>query len=195
MTIALTKKMVAVLIGICILSSCSRPVAYFQRGPVESYAAPITQLETTHVSGQAVEAPTDLAAQANATVLQIEAYVRQDSKLVANKKLNERIVRVKNLLASTAGTVSPKASQTTHGMNVAERLISKKINRKIGHQLAPNHPEKVMVKTGQLIGSVVLLIAGLVLLIAGTGTVAFIGIIVALIGAVGTIISLLGIDS
>lgn len=195
MTSQFTKHISVALLGIAILSSCSRPVAYYQHSPIVPYAVPATQTETTPVAEQTAETATELAEQANATVAQIEAYVRQDSKLVANKKLNNRMVRVKNLLASSAGTISPVSLPTTRKMNVAERLILKKMNRKIGQQLAPNHPEKALVKTGQLIGSLVLLIAGLVLLIAGSGTVAFIGLIVALVGAVGTIVSLLGIDS
>ncbi|QJD81449.1 hypothetical protein HH216_20800 [Spirosoma rhododendri] len=71
----------------------------------------------------------------------------------------------------------------------------RKVNKQISRQLAPNQPQKAMIKKGKLIGSVVLLIAGLLMLIFGTGTLAFIGLIVSLVGAVGTIVSLIGIDS
>jgi hypothetical protein len=40
-----------------------------------------------------------------------------------------------------------------------------------------------------------LLIAGLLMLILGTGTLAFIGLIVGLLGALGVLVSVLGIDS
>lgn len=45
---------------------------------------------------------------------------------------------------------------------------------------------------GQLIGGLVLLIGGLILLIAGTGTVAFTGLILSLIGALGVILGFFG---
>ncbi|MVM41885.1 hypothetical protein GO730_36450 [Spirosoma sp. HMF3257] len=68
----------------------------------------------------------------------------------------------------------------------------RKINKQINRQLAPNHSEKTMANPVILIGGIVLLIGGLILLIAGTGTAAFIGLILALIGALGTILGLFG---
>ncbi|MVM32818.1 hypothetical protein GO755_22445 [Spirosoma sp. HMF4905] len=68
----------------------------------------------------------------------------------------------------------------------------KKINRQINHQLAPNHTEKTTIRPVILIGGIILLIGGLILLIAGTGTAAFIGLIIALIGGLGTILGLFG---
>ena len=69
----------------------------------------------------------------------------------------------------------------------------KKMNKQINRQLAPAHPEKAMLSRGYLIGGgAVLLIGGLLLLIIGTGTAAFIGLIIALVGAVGLILALVG---
>ena len=69
------------------------------------------------------------------------------------------------------------------------------MNKQISKQLAPNHPEKALIGKGKLIGSLVLLVAGLLMLILGTGTLAFIGLIIGLVGALGVIVSVLGIDS
>ncbi|AUD07342.1 hypothetical protein CWM47_16630 [Spirosoma pollinicola] len=69
----------------------------------------------------------------------------------------------------------------------------KKINKHIRKQLAPNQPEKAMLSKGKLIGGIVLLIAGLIMLIAGMGTVAFIGLILSLLGFLGVIVGLFGI--
>ena len=44
-----------------------------------------------------------------------------------------------------------------------------------------------------MIGASVLLIVGLLMLIAGTGTVAFIGLILSLIGALGILVNVFGI--
>lgn len=98
-------------------------------------------------------------------------------------------------LGSTRETTSPATTHAVRKMNGVQRLLLKKLNKRIGQQLAPNHPEKALVKTGKLVGSLVLLIGGLLMLILGSGTVAFIGLIVALVGGVGTIVSLFGIDS
>ncbi|MBD2754011.1 hypothetical protein IC230_13975 [Spirosoma sp. BT704] len=70
----------------------------------------------------------------------------------------------------------------------------KVINRKISRQLAPSRPEKAMVNRPiQVIGASVLLVGGLLLLILGSGTVAFIGLILSLVGGVGVIVGLFGI--
>ncbi|MVM32819.1 hypothetical protein GO755_22450 [Spirosoma sp. HMF4905] len=50
-----------------------------------------------------------MLAKANATITQVEIYVRNDRKLATNKKLTERMSRVKNLLASAPGTLAPEA--------------------------------------------------------------------------------------
>ena len=194
MTTLFTKRMGAALTGLAIVSSCSRPVAYFQRGPVDPSVSPKSQLVATP-SAQASEAPAKLLTQVNTTVSQLEAYVRSDNKLATDEKLSKRMVRVKNLLTSTHETLGSKTTYAPHKMNVVERLMIKRMNKQIGQQIAPNNPEKALVKQGQLIGGLVLLIVGLLLLILGTGTVAFIGLIVSLVGALGVIISVLGIDS
>lgn len=133
--------------------------------------------------------------QTSETLPQPDAYVSMGSKPVSQTKLNERTARMTNLLGSTHVTTSPVATQASRKMNGVQRLLLKKLNKRIGHQLAPNHPEKALVKTGKLVGSLVLLIGGLLMLIIGSGTVAFIGLIIALVGGVGTVVSLFGIDS
>jgi hypothetical protein len=191
MTSTFTQHLCAALIAAALLTSCSRPVAYFQRGPAESFATSNTQAIATPV--QASTTLDQPPVQTNTTTAQFEAYGSIDSKPATNKTLSKRMVRLKNLLASTAGTMSPKVTNAPHKMNLMERLVIKKMNKHISKQLAPNHPEKAMINTGKLIGGAVLLIAGLIMLFAGTGTVAFIGIILSLVGALGILVSVLGI--
>ncbi|GAB4015891.1 hypothetical protein [Spirosoma koreense] len=179
----------ALLVGIAVLSSCSRPVAYFQRGPVESSlpkASVVTIASPVQTANPAVrEFPeTDL------TSTLAEASVGNTRNESTGQQLARHAVRAKSLLASPQAT---KAVASSRKLNLVERLVLKKLNKKISKQLAPNHPEQAMLKTGTLIGSLVLLVGGLILLIAGTGTVAFIGLILSLIGAVGTIVALFGI--
>ena len=105
------------------------------------------------------------------------------------------MARIRKILTSTAGMRSSDAIRAPHKVNGIERLLLKKMNKKISKQLASNHPEKALVNKGKLFGSLVLLIAGLLMLILGTGTLAFIGLIVGLVGALGVLVSVLGIDS
>ncbi|UFH52845.1 hypothetical protein [Spirosoma sp. KNUC1025] len=182
-----TQRLGAILIGVAIFSSCSRPTAYFQRGsygPLSTYNAPTAQSTTL-----SAELPTPV----DATSSQTEAYVRADDKLSSTKTVDGRMARVKSLLAANHTMPVAKATYPARKLNVVGRFVLKKLNRKIGKQLAPNNPEKTMIRQLPLIGGIVLLIGGLVLLIAGTGTAAFIGLIVALIGAVGVITGLFGI--
>ncbi|SFB91811.1 hypothetical protein [Spirosoma endophyticum] len=190
MTSTFTQHLWAALLGIAVLSSCSRPVAYFQRGPVESFATANPQPVATPV--QAITTLNQLPVKAT-TIAQPEAYASTDSRLITKKNVTKRMVRLTNLLTSVAGTMSPKATTAPRKMNLMERLVLKKMNKQISKQLAPNHPEKAMLNTGKLIGGAVLLIAGLIMLFAGTGTVAFIGIILSLVGALGILVGVLGI--
>ena len=195
MTSTLLQRVGAALVGIALFSSCSRPVAYFQRGPADPAIVRQTQTVASATAVPVVALPTESVAQVTETLPSSDAYVSVSSKPVTHKQVNERSVRMTNLLGSARATLSPTATHAARKMNGIQRLMLKQLNKRIGHQLAPNHPEKALVKTGKLVGSLVLLIGGLLLLILGTGTVAFIGLIVSLVGGVGVVVSLFGIDS
>ncbi|GAB3704392.1 hypothetical protein GCM10027592_35680 [Spirosoma flavus] len=193
MSSTFTKPFYASLVALAMLASCSRPVAYFQRGPVTSSATASVQPNT--LITQHVIEPAQTEATANITAYHSEANVQKDSKLATSTALNKRMIRIGKMLAASAATSGSSITVAPHKMNGLERLILKKLNRQLGKQLAPSHPQKAMVAKGKLAGSIVLLIAGLLMLILGTGTLAFIGLIVSLVGAVGTIVSLFGTDS
>ena len=98
---------------------------------------------------------------------------------------------MKHLLAASHSTLAPTAVAAPRKLNLIERIVLKKVNKKISHRLAPAHPDKAMLSKGPiLIGGAVLLTGGLLLLIMGSGTVAFIGLIASLIGALGVILGL-----
>ena len=193
MTVTFNRHLCTALLGVALFSSCSRPVAYFQRGPVDASTARNTQSETIAPLAQPVATTTQPLTQANTAITQLDAYVQKDSKLATNKILSKRIARIKNLLASTTGTLSQKATNAPHKANLMERLMLKKMNKQISKQLAPNHVEKAMLNKGKLIGGIILLIAGIVLLIAGSGTAIFIGILLSILGVLGVLVGLLGI--
>ena len=190
-----TKPFYASLLAVAMLASCSRPVAYFQCGLVDPSATASVQISTMTTPTQRVIESAQPGAPANITAYQSEANIRKDSKLATSTTLNKHMTRIGKMLTSSTTASGSYATRAPHKMNGMERLILKKLNRKIGKQLAPSHPQKAMVAKGKLAGSLVLLIAGLLMLILGTGTLAFIGLIVGLVGAVGTIVSLIGTDS
>lgn len=205
MTSTFTKHLCAALMGVAILSSCSRPVAYFQRGPVSPYNTPKTETvavvtpapaeatqpaETVATAPVAVAtpAPADQIAQATAAMTQIEAYVRNDSKLATDKKLNQRMDRVKTMLASatTKASLAPNATTSTKKMSLLERMATKRIDKQIKNKLSP---ERTMAKSILTIGLVIAAI-GLILILVGSGTL---GVIALIVGLVLVVLDLLDI--
>ena len=206
-----TKHIYAALLGVAVLSSCSRPVAYFQRGPVQHYNTPTTEtvavatpIETAQPAEAVVAAPVAVeaapvavapatpavqVAQANATMSQIEAYVRNDSKLAADKKLNKRMDRVKSMLASaeTKSSLASTSTTTTKKANLLERMATKKIDKQIKHKLSP---ERTMAKSLLTIGLIVA-VAGLILLLVGGTGLGALGGIALVVGLVLILIDLL----
>lgn len=191
MTYSLTKYLCAALLSIGLLSACSRPTAYFQPSSVYHVSQP--EPVNLKVTVAEATAPAGPLAQATVTLSQLDAYVRSDRNLASNEKLNSHLNRAKKLLAASHEAGAPKVAPVATKKTIMQRLVLRKINRQLGKQLAPNQPEKALLAhTGQLIGGLVLLVGGLILLIAGTGTAAFIGLILALIGALGVILGFFG---
>ncbi|AKD54714.1 hypothetical protein [Spirosoma radiotolerans] len=200
-----SKHIVAALLGAAVFSSCSRPVAYFQPSarehfattpakvvsitPTESAAPVVAQTPVT----EAVATPSAQVAQTTAALDQVDAMVRNDSKLSADKTVQKRLNKVRTLLAanSAKATLTPTEVNAPKKMNLMERMMLKKINKKISKQLAPANPEKTMVNSGTLAGGAVLVIVGLLLLILTSGTAATVGLVAVLVGAVILLIGLL----
>lgn len=197
-----SKHIVAALLGTVVFSSCSRPVAYFQPSAREHYAtapakvAPVAQPESAAtVVAQtpvmaSVTAPAEQVAQTTAALDQMDAMVRNDSKLSADKTVQKRLNKVRTLLAAKAA-LAPTEASAPKKMNLMERVMLKKMNKKISKQLAPANPEKAMANTGTLAGGAVLVIVGLLLLILTSGTAATVGLVAVLVGAVLLLIGLL----
>jgi hypothetical protein len=199
----LSKHLFAAFIGAAILSSCSRPVAYFQPSARESFksvqpqtVATVTPVEATQPAAEAevatavVSTPVEQQiAQTKQAVDQVEAYVRNDSKLASNKKLAKRMVRLNEMLATTSNkaAVSTNAASTKK-MSFMERTMLKKIDKKIKNHVAPDQTNAMNsnVRLGVIIG-----IIGLLLLILGGGGA--LGIIGAIGLVVGLVLILLGV--
>ncbi len=196
-----SKHIFAVLLGTVILSSCSRPVAYFQPGARENFKStqPVTVAAATPVeSVQATETaqPVDVAttspvvstpvdqqlAQTKQAINEVDAYVRNDNKLASSKKLARRMVRLNELLATTSAEAAVSTNAVSvRKMSLMERTMLKKIDKNIKNHIAPDKTQAISsnVRLGIIIG-----IVGLLLLILGGGGV------LAVIGSVGLIVGL-----
>jgi hypothetical protein len=150
MTTIFTQSLCAALLAVAMLTSCSRPVAYFQRGPVDSSNKTSTRIVTLATPAQHLTGPTQPLMQASTIADQPEAYARKDNRLSTPKSSGKRIIRIREILTSTAGTVRSEAISAPHKITSIERLFLRKMNKRISKQLAPNHPEKVLVVDSSL---------------------------------------------
>lgn len=201
MTKRLTIHLSNLLVVGALLGACSRPVAYFQpeqqvhySSPTTSVAAKTGQVEQPVPPADAPVATVTVAGpttQVNASIDQVEVYVRNDHKLAQNKQLSRRIDRLKHLVSASAATETVTSTAPSHKMSVLEQLMMKKLSKKISRHIAPTNPKKPMVNGGLLTGGAVLLIGGLLLLLLSSGTGATIGVIVALVGLLALIFGLL----
>ncbi|WP_420147757.1 hypothetical protein [Spirosoma sp.] len=197
-----TQKLLAGFFMIAAFTSCSRPTAYFQPSAREHFATntakpesakPVEAPAPAAVTPAVAAAPAEQVTQANAALDQVDALVRNDSKLAADKSVQKRLNRVRTLLATTSAknNLSPTGTTAPKKMNLVERLMVKKMNKKISKQLAPANPEKAMISTGTLAVGAVLVIVGLLLLLLTTGTGVTVGVISLLVGAVILLVGLL----
>lgn len=199
MTKRFTLYLGSLLLTGALLGACSRPVAYFQPEQRVHYSSPTAAVapktDVVEQSVAPVESPAVVASVSEANVPavadQLDALVRNDSKLAENKQLSKRVSRLKNMLSESATQKTVAATTTVRKANVLERLMIKKLNKKISKHLAPDSPKKPMVNGGLLAGGVILLVIGLLLLLLGSGTGATIGLIAAIVGALALIFGLL----
>jgi hypothetical protein len=192
----------AALLGVSMLSSCSRQAAYFQPTSREQFKS--TQPETASVAKQTQSTSVEATSATEAVVLperalsvqqvdqaklamnRVEAYVRNDSRLTSNSKLTKRMARVSELMARTGSqtdlsTKAVSAQKTT----LIQRVMLKRIDKKIKNHLSP---ERAMAKSLLTIGAIVGII-GLLLLILNVASP--LGIIALIVGLVLILVDLL----
>ncbi len=122
----------------------------------------------------------------------MDALVSANPSLAENKRVEKRMSKVRTMLTNmSTANAAPAATAAPKKMNLVQRMMLKKMDRKISRQLAPANPEKAMISTGTLALGAVLVIVGLLLIIFATGTGATIGIIALLAGAVVLLLGLL----
>lgn len=197
--------MLAALSLATVLSSCNRQQALFQRTSAVSYATPAPAKANPAEAEQAavttepapvipadVAAPAPAAVQAKAALAQMDALVSANPSLAENKRVDKRMSKVRTMLTTmSTASAAPTTTVAPKKMNLVQRMMLKKMDRKISKQLAPANPEKAMISTGTLALGAVLVIVGLLLILLTTGTGATIGIIALLAGAVVLLLGLL----
>jgi len=202
-----SKHAYAALLGLVVMASCSRPVAYFQRGSVEHYkttttiaaATPVVETTPAAVVSEipAVVSSSDAAvanaevqlAQAKTTMNEVEAYVRNDNKLASNKKLTKRMERVKTMLNSVSAQKLATTASTKKA-SLMEKMVAKRLDKQVKNKLAPESPAKAMARSMLTIG-VIVAVAGLLLLLIGNGAGVVIGGIALVVGLILVLLDLL----
>lgn len=197
----LSKHLFVVFVGTTFLASCSRPVAYFQPSAREHFtsaqpvaiavtppadATPSTETAQPVDVATAVPKPaapaTQQLVQTKQAVSQLEAYVRNDTKLASNKKLAKRMTRLNEMLtaSNSQATLSANAAPAKK-VSLMERMMLKKMDKKIKNHVAPDEAKAMNsnVRLGLIIGLI-----GLILWLLGGGSV------LALIGLIGFIVGL-----
>lgn len=198
-----TQPILASLFMIALFAACSRPVAYLQPSAREHFTTTsakspnVTKAPTsviTETPTMAINATSaEQLSQAKAALDQVDAMVRNDSKMASNKTVQKRLNRIRTLMAATSAKASltPNATNGPRKMNLVERLVVKKMNKKISKQLAPANPDKAMAITGVLALGAVLVLGGLLVTLLTTGTGVTIGVIMIVAGLVCLLIGLL----
>lgn len=195
MTHFFTRSLCSTVLAVALLVSCTRPVAYFQRGPVQPASRSVGQTVTMIKPVQQPDESSQVVAQSRTTVNPADAYVWQTDQLPVSNALGNRISQAGTRLVSSTGAQRLTETNAPRKLTGMERLVLRKVNKQISRQLAPNQPQKPMISKGKLILSILVLIAGVLLMTLSTGPLIFIGLVVTLFGALGTIVSLIGIDS
>lgn len=180
-----------------LLAACSRPVAYFQNSPRESFATATSPAPEASVTPVALnESVTPDLAKVEAPRIssiptamdQVDALVRNDSKLAADRTVQKRMDRVRTLLATSARVDKSASGHTVRQSNFAERLMTKKLDKQITKKFSPQQPT---LNSGTLATGAVLVIIGLLLMLLTTGTAATIGLIALVIGVIALLLGLL----
>ncbi|GAA4403456.1 hypothetical protein GCM10023187_19530 [Nibrella viscosa] len=162
----LTKNAFFALATAALLSACSRPYATFQRTQHENFHAQKVEAVVTPVQDEVQVAQITESATVAAPV-QTEALASVENKAVANKKLEKRMAKVQNLLTAAAekNALAPQASNAPQKLNMVEKMLLKKIDKKIKNKVAPD--EAKALNSNIRIGLILLLAAIVLALIPG----------------------------
>ncbi|MVM38162.1 hypothetical protein GO730_12175 [Spirosoma sp. HMF3257] len=183
------------------ITSCSRPVAYFQPSIREHIVTNVEQTKPLDVNQTPTDQPIielnmpQQLVQATSKADTVDALVRANSQLTTTqaKTVQKRLNRVQTCLGleATKASQAPTKIATPRKMNLLERMMLKKLNRQISKQLAPANPDRTLASTSILILGAVLVLGGILLLALTSGGGFALGAIALAAGLVILLIELL----
>lgn len=192
----LAQRITMFLAGTALITSCSRPYATVQRTPTQKFAT-TTTAQTAPVQAIApaeaetpvvVDAPAATPAPAvdvAAVQTQLNEAVASNKTVMADKRVQKQMAKINAVLATSnqKSTMTPTA--TAKKMNMVERMMVKKIDKKIKNKMSP---DQTMAKSLLTLGAIIA-IAGLVLMLLGVASP--LGLIALIVGLVLILVDLL----
>ena len=196
-----TKHTILALAVTAFLGSCSRPVATFQPSKAERFYS--AQTATAPVATQdvvtsepvaaapvatesVVEATPAASANIDQALTKVEAYASTKAGSKDARKLERRITKIREVLATSPQRVEATTGATKKA-TLVQRMMMKSMDKKIQKHLAP---EQTMLTSTMTAGLVIGLI-GLLLLLLTSGIGATIGLIALVAGIVLVILGLI----
>lgn len=190
----LAQRITLFLAGTALITSCSRPYATVQRTPAQKFAtttqsAPVqtvapAQAETPVVVEAVVAAPAP-AVEAAAVQTQLNEAIASNKTVIADKRVQKQMAKINAVLATSAQKSTMTPTTTAKKMNLAERMMVKKIDKKIKNKMSP---DQTMAKSLLTLGAIIA-IAGLVLMLLGVASP--LGIIALIVGLILILVDLL----
>jgi hypothetical protein len=198
----LAQRITLFLAGTALITSCSRPYATIQRTPSEHFVTTTTMAQPAQAIAPAdaekpvvVETPATVVATPAPTVevaavqSQLSEAVASNKAVMTDKRVQKQMAKINAALTASTqqGVVTPTAATSAKKMNLLERTMVKKIDKKIKQQLSP---EKPMAKSLLTLGAIIAII-GLILMLITTGTLSTLGLLALIVGLVLILIDLL----
>lgn len=199
----LAQRITLLLAGTALITSCSRPYATVQRTPTEHFVSAAPARTVQSVAPAEAEAPVVVTAPVETPALvtpapapevasvqaQLNEAVASNKTVMADKRVQKQLTKINAALAASTqqASMAPASQTTAKKMNLMERMMVKKIDKKIKQQM---YPQKTMAKSLLTLGAIIAVI-GLILVLIGTGGLATLGYIALLVGLVLILVDLI----
>ncbi|OJW76823.1 MAG: hypothetical protein BGO59_21580 [Spirosoma sp. 48-14] len=121
-----------------------------------------------------------------------EVLVRNDNKINTDNAVRQRFRHTKIWLDSPSASIVKASSQSNESrrMTGLQRLLLKKITKRLSHQRSSVNPAKPVLVEGILVLGAVLLLGGILLVLLASGTGFAVGVIALAAGLVCLLIGL-----
>lgn len=177
------------LAAAALFSACSRPVATFQAAkPIHYYsqqATPTAVVSDTPAVALAEPSEQPVSEASKPDEPAARALVSLKATYATDQRMTRRLERVASQLADSRRTPTAATAQKT---TLMQRVLLKKMAKKMERQLAPNQPKEI---TGTARLGLIIAGVGLLLLLIGNGVGSILGLIALLAGGALFVYSLL----